>query len=481
LAVISLFAAVILSCRSNSTIKKDETLAKVTEAETTAFVTEHQPCAFHEFGEWEKVPNPHYCYSYTARQRCVVCGFVNETVVWKTIHVFGEWETVAEPTCSSCGRKMRRCSFCSAYEEESIPSLEHTLGEWTVNVSPSCTKGTERATCSVCGDFVTKEIAPTEEHVYSIVGITKGKEITIGSANYSCNKCRKSKVENNVCAAKDPDTGIVVEAKEKVFAVGTLLEFSKVSSLSVTHQKIETALAGKGYWYTAYDVNFTNNGAPFVPQGDFILYFPLVSSKVNFKIGSDNLLVFFLDSNGELKEVEHTYGLNSAMVTGNVGTYVVAEVKPEIDNWTKITNYNYISIFCKQPKIDGGPGGLGGVRGQIISNVNEAQSDLRVSLYDYTVTNEYYAKSVSELFQKYDESYFTSNRIIKAQCYSPSAIYRRVKEILVKGDKMEVHYEDVVISGEETEKYCHYGYIIELPASVTTNIKSVIHVDVTGK
>ena len=76
-------------------------------------------------------------------------------------HAWGDYAVTKEATCTDKGEETATCSVCGEKDTKEIAAKGHSFGEYTVTKAPTCTeKGEETATCANgCGTTDTNEIA----------------------------------------------------------------------------------------------------------------------------------------------------------------------------------------------------------------------------------------------------------------------------------------------------------------------------------
>lgn len=97
----------------------------------------------------------------TGTGKCNACGteFDEATVIPAKGHSFGDYTETKEATCTAKGEATATCSVCGETDTKEIAAKGHSFGDYTVTKEATCTaKGEETTTCSVCGETDTKEI-----------------------------------------------------------------------------------------------------------------------------------------------------------------------------------------------------------------------------------------------------------------------------------------------------------------------------------
>ena len=163
----------------------------------------------HDWGEPYIYAEPDCVSSGAVYHDCKRCG---QTGVYGGIrplgHAYGSYAQTQAPTCTEAGIETAECSRCGDVVTREIPATGHTpgaaatctdaeictvcgaelaaalghaYGPYTTTTAPTCTdKGEDTATCTRCGDVVTREISAT--------GHTPGAAATCTTAQ-TCTVC----------------------------------------------------------------------------------------------------------------------------------------------------------------------------------------------------------------------------------------------------------------------------------------------------
>ena len=163
----------------------------------------------HDWGEPYIYTEPDCVSSGAVYRDCKRCG---QTGAYSSIrplgHAYGSYAQTQAPTCTEAGIETAECSrcgdvvtreiaatghtpgaaatctdaqTCTVCGAELAAALGHAYGPYTTTTAPTCTdKGEDTATCTRCGDVVTREIAAT--------GHTPGAAATCTTAQ-TCTVC----------------------------------------------------------------------------------------------------------------------------------------------------------------------------------------------------------------------------------------------------------------------------------------------------
>ena len=189
---------------------------------------EETPALDHDMGEYV-VTTPATCTAVgEERADCSRCDYYETREIAIAAHTEEEIPEVAA-TCTETGLTAGvKCSVCGEIltAQEETPALDHEMGEYIQTSAPTCSaKGEERADCSRCDYFETKEIAKlahTEETMPEKAPTCTETGLTEGT------KC-------SVC-------GEVIVAQKTVGANGhTLGEWKEIKAPTCTEEGLEEA------------------------------------------------------------------------------------------------------------------------------------------------------------------------------------------------------------------------------------------------
>ena len=162
------------------------------------------------------------------------CGTVSEdvTVLPKLGHKFETYNETKAPTCTGKGAESATCSVCGETDTKEIAAKGHSFGEYTVTTAPTCTeKGEESATCSVCGETDTKDVKALG-HKWGEWKVTvEATKTEDGEKVRVCEVCEKSETkEIPATGSVAPKTGD--EANIALYAVMFVMAGAAVVALS---------------------------------------------------------------------------------------------------------------------------------------------------------------------------------------------------------------------------------------------------------
>lgn len=312
----------------------------------------------HKFSNWTVSKAPTCTEKGQEKRICTVCG-ANETRTINTLgHNYGSWKTIKEPTCTTSGKEERACTRCSAKESREIKSLGHNFTNPTVTKHPTCTepgiesgkctrcgkattqeikaighkfgawtqtkaatcteKGTEERTCSACGNKETRAIEALGHDFENPVVVKEATISSTGLMEGKCKRCGETTQEVIPCQVKDETTGVSIESNEGVFAEGTTVKISDVS----TDDSLKTALTDYGTNFNAYLVDFIKDGAAVKPNGEYKLVLPN-----NAKLTEKNIVVCLVTVDGTVTEKEFILNEDGtiSVTTAESGTYAVID------------------------------------------------------------------------------------------------------------------------------------------------------------
>lgn len=137
----------------------------------------------HAYGSYAQTQAPTCTEAGIETAECSRCG----DVVTQEIAALGHdpvMDNAVNPTCTTTGLQpgthCDRCGYVIQVQTE-IPALGHAYGPYTTTTAPTCTDtGEDTATCTRCGDVVTREIPAT--------GHTPGAAATCTTAQ-TCTVC----------------------------------------------------------------------------------------------------------------------------------------------------------------------------------------------------------------------------------------------------------------------------------------------------
>ncbi len=177
---------------------------------------EETPALDHDMGEYVET-KPATCTAVgEEKSDCSRCDYFVTREIEKKAHTEEEIPAVA-PTCEADGLTAGiKCSVCGEIlkAQETDPKLGHDMGEYVETKPATCTEvGEERADCSRCDYFVTREIekkAHTEEAIPEVEATCTETGLTAG---VKCSVCGEILTAQEETPALDHDMGAYVETK----------------------------------------------------------------------------------------------------------------------------------------------------------------------------------------------------------------------------------------------------------------------------
>ncbi len=227
-------------------------------------------------------------------------------------HDMSDFVHIKDPTCTEKGEERADCSRCDYYETREIKELGHVFGEWvTVKYPTAKETGLKQRICSVCGE--------TEE------GIIDKLPVLI-----------------------DEKTGIIMEYPAENYngLVGMIIE----ETLDETAINIVNAI-GSVAKNKVYDITLTLNGVAIQPVGKVTIRIPLPADYT-----AERTYVYYLNLTTRVPEKLEARYEDGYMVfeTDHFSYYAIAEI-PDIDNCScnchasgiKKFFFNFILFFQK--------------------------------------------------------------------------------------------------------------------------------------
>ena len=174
---------------------------------------EETPALDHDMGAYV-VTTPATCTTVgEERADCSRCDYFVTREIEKAAHTEEEIPEV-EATCTETGLTAGvKCSVCGEIltAQEETPALDHDMGAYVVTTPATCTAvGEERADCSRCDYFETREIekiAHTEEEIPTVEATCTETGLTAG---VKCSVCGEILTEQEETPALDHDMGAYV-------------------------------------------------------------------------------------------------------------------------------------------------------------------------------------------------------------------------------------------------------------------------------
>lgn len=155
-------------------------------------------------------------------------------------------------TCKEAGTKTATCTKCGETVTKAIPKLTtHTLGVYTVTKEPTETAtGTKTATCSLCGTTVTDTIpALGTSHVWSTVSVLLTEPTSSAAGKYYvyCTECGARKT-----------TGTTLSYSDYTTQINALKSSISSSSLGTSYTKLSTTAYNAPTYYPTARVAATS-------------------------------------------------------------------------------------------------------------------------------------------------------------------------------------------------------------------------------
>lgn len=225
-------------------------------------------------------------------------------------HDWDKGTVTKEATCKETGVKKYTCQECGKTKEETIKKTDdHTYGNWTVTKEPTCDKeGTNTAECTLCGKKKTKSVKVLG-HSYGQGVLTR--EATIyapGIMESTCQRCGKVKTAKSDCVYQNPELGITLTTKEKVFPQKSEVVISIPEEYTQEDQTALREVSGK---FQIYDISVIAKETPTQPKGQVTLELKLPEDY------SNNPGLYWI-GDGKLQWLENSYDPQTRTLTAQL-------------------------------------------------------------------------------------------------------------------------------------------------------------------